>query len=110
MLSTRMRRVSNKSNMVKAIRAGNYATWPNLTATNVSKHFPELDETQQAHMQSIKQGIHSTKERKQPVQIKQEDETSVTLPLPKHNDVYVKIDDAKEKMYTDQTGAFPVRS
>ena len=42
--------------------------------------------------------------------IKQEDGTSVTLPLPKCNNVYVKIDDAKETMYTDQTGAFPVRS
>jgi len=61
-------------------------------------------------MRSIKQGIRSTKEQKQTVQIKQKDGTSVTLPLPKHNDVYVKIDDAKEAMYTDQTGAFPVRS
>ena len=35
---------------------------------------------------------------------------TITLPLRKHNDVYIKLQDPSETMYTDQTGAFPVRS
>ena len=34
-----------KATWLKAIRAGNYSTWSNLTAKAVTKHFPELDET-----------------------------------------------------------------
>ena len=34
----------------------------------------------------------------------------LTLPLNKHHDIYVRVDDARETMYTDQTGAFPVQS
>ena len=54
-----------KATWLKAIRAGNYATWPNLTAKSVAKHFPESDETQQGHMRNIKQGLRSTKQQKQ---------------------------------------------
>ncbi len=35
---------------IKAIKAGNYNTWPNLTPSIVRRHFPESDETQQGHM------------------------------------------------------------
>ena len=51
-----------KTTWLKAIRAGNYATWPYLSAAAVQKHFPESDETQQGHMRNIKQGIRSTKQ------------------------------------------------
>ena len=34
----------------------------------------------------------------------------ITVPLKKHHDVYVSVDEAKETIYTDQTGAFPARS
>ena len=36
--------------------------------------------------------------------------TELTLPLQKHNDVYITIDNAKETIYTNQTVAFPTRS
>jgi hypothetical protein len=39
-----------------------------------------------------------------------QDAKEVTVPAKKHNDGYVAIDNAKETMYTNQTGAFPVRS
>ena len=39
-----------KETWIKAIKAGNYNTWPNLTLSIVQQHFPELDETQQGHM------------------------------------------------------------
>ena len=99
-----------KATWVKAIQNGNYATWPGLTIKAVNKHFPESDETQQGHMRSIKQGVRSTKKKKEPMEIKQEHGTLLTIPLKKHNDIFITIDDAKETIYTDQTGAFPTRS
>ena len=34
-----------KSTWLTAIRAGNYLSWPMLTASAVNKHFPESEET-----------------------------------------------------------------
>ena len=54
-----------KTTWLRAIKAGNYATWPHLTAKAVRKHFPESDETAKGHMKNVKQGIRSTKRRAQ---------------------------------------------
>ena len=56
-----------KSYWIKAIKGGNYATWPNLTAEAVKQHFPESNETNQCHMRGSKQNIRSTGEKKQPL-------------------------------------------
>ena len=61
-------------------------------------------------MRGIKQNIISTNEKKQPLTYQLENEETLTIPLQIHHIIYVKIDDAKETMYTDQTGAFPVTS
>ena len=53
-----------KETWPKAIKGGNYATWPKLTAEAVRKHFPESKETHQGHLHATKQGIRSTKEKK----------------------------------------------
>ena len=98
-----------KTTWIKAIRAGNFATWPHLTLKAVQQHFPESDETQQGHMRNIKQGIRSTKIKKEATQVVTS-EGSFTTPLKKHHDIYVKIEEARETIYTDQTGAFPTRS
>jgi hypothetical protein len=37
-----------KETFTNAVRAGNYATWPGLTTTLISKHFPDSDETQKS--------------------------------------------------------------
>ena len=39
-----------KATWLKAIRNGNYNTWPLITVATVSKHFPESEETQLGHM------------------------------------------------------------
>jgi hypothetical protein len=59
-----------KTTWLKAIGAGNYVSWPGLTAKAFNKYFPESDETQQGHMRNVKQGIRSTKERKTETVIK----------------------------------------
>ena len=99
-----------KSTWIKAIKGGNYATWPHLSVEAVRKHYPESDETAQGHMKSVKEGIRSTKRKAPPLKVKLEGGEELTIPLKKHNDVYIKVKEAQKTMYTDQTGAFPVRS
>jgi hypothetical protein len=87
---------------IKAIKAGNYNTWPNLTPSIVQRHFPESDETQQGHMKRQRQGVRSTRVQ---------EETELNVPaIPKVRDVYIKIYNAMETMHSDQTGRFPATS
>ena len=81
---------------IKAIKAGNYNTWPTITPITVRRHFPESDETQQGHMKQQRQGVRSTRMRI-------EDECNEPT-LPKKKDVYVKIHNLSDTMHIDQTG------
>jgi hypothetical protein len=89
-----------KSTWLKAIRNGNYLTWPMINVKNVGKHFPESEETQQGHMRNQRQGVRSIK-----IKIKVEDEKQdQDKTLPKKHDIYIQVHNAKETVYTDQTG------
>ena len=55
----------------KAIKSGNYLTWPFLTVKNVNKYIPESEDTQQGHMRGQLQGVQSTKVK---IKIKDEDD------------------------------------
>jgi hypothetical protein len=86
-----------------AIKAGNFNTWPGLTATAVRCHFPESDKTQKGHMKKQRQNVRSTK-------IKVENKSTREKPLSrekKMHDVYIKIHNASDMMHSDQTGHFP---
>ena len=50
-----------KSTWLKAIKHGNYNSWPGLTYNNVAKYFPHSIETIQGHMVQSSQGVRSTK-------------------------------------------------
>ena len=52
-----------KATWIKAIRKGNYLSWPLINVQNVSKHFPESEETRKGHMRNQQQGVRSTKIR-----------------------------------------------
>ena len=54
-------RFPTKETFTDAVQAGNYATWPGLTTTLISKHFPDYDETQKGHMKGQRKGVRSTK-------------------------------------------------
>jgi hypothetical protein len=63
-----------------------------------------LDETTKGHMKKQRQNVRSTK-------IQEKTNTDQNKPPPrKMHDVYVKIFNAKEAVYTDQTGRFPANS
>ena len=54
-----------KATMLRAIRNNWLLTWPGLTVENVNKHFPESEETWKGHAKAQRQGVRSTKPRKQ---------------------------------------------
>ena len=49
-----------KSIWLKAIRKGNFLSWPLINVKNVNKYFPESEETQRGHMRNQRQGVRST--------------------------------------------------
>ena len=95
-----------KTTWLKAIRRGNYSTWPLLTVANVHKYFPESEETQYGHLRGQRQGVRRTGIK--PTNIPQQDTTNNNEEQPaleKKNDVYIKTFDTKDFVYSDQTGA-----
>ncbi len=68
-----------KETFLAAIWAGNYATWPSLTATFILKHFPDLDKTHKGHMKGQRKGVRSMKVSA-PVTIKVEPVTANSPP------------------------------
>jgi hypothetical protein len=98
-----------ESKWIKAIKEGNYVTWPELTAEAVHKHFPESDETQKGHMKQQCQNVRSAKV-KQNTTDKPEKETHQDIPQAKLKDVYIEIYLANNTVHFDQTGCFPATS
>jgi hypothetical protein len=91
-----------KPTWLTAIRAGSYHTWPGISHKTVNKHYPESDETPKGHMKQSPQGVRST-------QVVPANEPTIE-PNKKHSDIFIKIIDHRDTIYTDQTGALPTVS
>ena len=48
-----------KYTWLKAIRKGNFLSWPLINVKNINKYFPASEETQRGHVRSQWQGIAS---------------------------------------------------
>jgi hypothetical protein len=55
-----------RASWLKAIRHRNYLSWPLINVKNITKFFPQSEETQKGHMQGQWQGVCSTKEAESP--------------------------------------------
>ena len=95
-----------KSTWLKAIKAGNFIEWPMLTAHNVSKYYPETTETPKGHLNQSRENVWSTKTKPKPL----EEADTNTLRGQKIRDVYTKVYDVRNTVFSDQTGKFPTRS
>jgi hypothetical protein len=88
---------------LKAIRQGNYNSWPLINITNVACYFPKSEEMQKGHMRNQGQGVRSTK--KKPL-----DAFPDTPAIPPHEikrDIFIHIYELKKTVYSNQTGCFP---
>ena len=92
-----------KSIWIKAVKAGNYMGWTLLTETNVKKYYPETDEIPKGHMNQTRKNTRSTKSKRAPL----ETPKIKKLEGKKVRDIYTKVYEARNTMFTDQTGQFP---
>ena len=94
-----------KESWLRAIRRGNYNSWPLINVKNVAHHFPKLEETLKGHMRGQHQGVRSTKKKRLDANV-----TSIPIKSTPHickHDIMIFDYDLKSTMYTDQTGHFP---
>ena len=87
----------------KAIDAGFFATWPELTAKWVRQNLAPAIETSKGHIRVVRSNIRSTKDIGSEVHISKK-----TTKL--SSEFYSKIIDPSGKVCSDQTGKFPVTS
>ena len=93
-----------KSTWLKAVNAGNFMGWPMLTVANVKKYYPEKNETPKGHLNQVRKDTRSTK----PSPFKEADPAA--LRGKKERDVYMKVYNVRETIFSNQTGQFPKRS
>ena len=94
---------------IEAINTGFFATWPGITSEIVYKHYAKTIESAKGHMKADRKNVESTKHtmhHKMMTKL-QQDKTSKQV---QQNEYYVKTIDLTGKIYSDQTGRFPVTS
>jgi hypothetical protein len=67
------------STFVKAIKAGNFTTWPTLTPEHVNKYLKKSEATVKGHLNQTRKNVRSTKPRKNNTQ-----EETQALRIPHH--------------------------
>ena len=95
-----------KSTWIKAIKAENYIGWPLLNIKNVTKYYPETVETPKGHLNQTRKQFHSIK----PTLLPLEFSDATTLRGKKQRDVFTKVYDVRENIFSDQTGKFLKKS
>jgi hypothetical protein len=89
---------------LKAVKQGNFATWPGLNEDAILKHLKMTLATAKGHLNQRRQNIHS---------ISKDDSCGEVIPPVstgmKTEEVYALVVD-QGQLYTDLTGRFPKRS
>jgi hypothetical protein len=96
--------------LLKAIKNNQLTTWPGMTTENILKHLPKSIATTLGHQDQTRKNAHST-QTTPPIESEPEQEPDPTsLPQRTHQVFTVIVDSGTGKIYTDQTGRFPVTS
>jgi hypothetical protein len=94
-----------KSTWIKAIKNGNFTSWPGLTEDAVEKHLSKSTSTTKGHLNQQRQNARTAKIKEPKVLVTEPDlDHGIKTQL-----VYSATIDAGQ-IYTDQTGRFPVVS
>ena len=83
-----------KRTCIRAIKCGNFVSWPGLTIDAARKHFPESEETQKGHIRTQHQCLQSTQVRMVPEVIEEDfgkDDDIVPQPSKKQKDIFVVV-------------------
>ena len=100
-----------KPTWIAAINNKHYVSWVGLDASSVATHFPESEEMWKGHGRKIKSGLRSTKTA---IASETDGQLATNNIQKKERCIFTQMydlhDDLELKMYTNQTGCFPVRS
>ena len=89
----------------KAIDAGYFTIWPGLSSKLVKKHLDKPFATSQGHMKQVYQNIQSTKSTSNNADVEMTMSDNIRT-----NTAGTKVVEITGRLYTDQTGRFPVTS
>ena len=89
-----------KTAWLSAIKNGFYDTWPIINFSNVLKYLHEPEPTVKGHLNQCRQNTRSTQIAPQSICFT--DETVEAI--------YIAVHSIVDKIYTNQTGRFPVTS
>jgi hypothetical protein len=101
-----------KSTWMKVIKQGFFQSWPGLTTTAVSKHFPHSEATTKGHMDQTRKNAQSTKSKTThcpTIQQEEENDPKQEIKNASTHQLFATITDTG-KIYTNKTGQFPVTS
>ena len=105
------------STFVKAIRNGQFRSFPGLTAELITKHLPPSKATAKGHMVRRRQGVQATRSQRKQIQDAHLELADMNPPqeaCAAHDNemfCFAALADANEGViYSDQTGRFPVMS
>jgi hypothetical protein len=96
-----------KSTWIKAIKNGNFSSWPELTEHTTENYLSKSSATEKGHLNQQRIYTGSTQSKKEK-ECSMESETDLDKRLKTHC-IYTAILDAVQ-IYTDQTGYFPIIS
>jgi len=99
-----------KPTWYKAVKNGQFVSWPGLTAAAVAKHFPESEETIKGHARKTRSGLRSTKTANT-----DDEDNANGAPTAKNWEIFTRVYNVSEQeelhsIYSDQTGRFPMKS
>ena len=95
-----------KHTWLKAIKAGNYDSLPGLTYTNAARYFPNANDTIKGHLAQQRQNVRSTKPKPPAAEPPM---ATPSIPQGEKPILFVKTYPIS-KLYTDDTGRFPIRA
>ncbi|KAL7486747.1 hypothetical protein ACHAW6_012336 [Cyclotella cf. meneghiniana] len=95
-----------KSTWAKAAQAGNLIGWLLLTAKNIQKYYPDTTETPKGHLNQTRTNVRSTKPKPVPLEAFH----SPHLKGRKVRDVFTKVYNVCDTVFTNQTGKFSQHS
>jgi hypothetical protein len=99
-----------KSTLIKAIEAGNFTTWPNLTAHHVKQYLEKSEETIKVHMDQQRKNVRIMKPKENTTSKKGDntEEPEVEPHITEWTNLtYAAIHDIEGHTYTDLTDRFP---
>ena len=95
-----------KSTWINATKSGNYIGWPMLNERNGEKYYPKTTKTPKGHLNQSRKNIRPTKPKRTPPEVP----NTPTLQESKVYDVYTRVYELRNIIFSDQTRQFPTHS